>query len=489
MRSSGILMHISSLPNPYGIGTLGSSAYEFVNFLHKAGQKYWQILPLGHTSYGDSPYQTFSAFAGNPYFIDLDFLKNDGLLKEEEYQNLRNTSSEYVDFGFQYYYRYPILRMAYQRFKKAIPTDFKSFKKQNADWLNDYALFMALKDHFNGCSWLDWDNDYKTRNEKALKEFKTSHREEIGFWCFIQYEFYKQWFNLKKYANEQGIKIIGDMPIYVAMDSADVWSNVKYYQISQDYVPERVAGCPPDMFSPTGQLWGNPLYNYEAMKADGYKWWIKRVKKSFELCDVVRIDHFRGFEAYWSIPYGDKTAERGEWVKGPNVDLFKAINKKLGKLDLIAENLGFLTEEVHEMLRKLAYPGMSILEFGFDTYSANEYTPHNLVKNTIVYPGTHDNSTIKGWYQNLNYDNKRYILNYLNLEKDDNIVESIIKSGLRSVADTVIVQMQDYLELDDRARMNVPNTLGTNWKWRATSEQLIDDLAYRINHWTKLYER
>lgn len=485
-RSAGILMAISSLPNKYGIGTFGSSAYQFVDFLEKASQKYWQILPLGHTSYGDSPYQTFSAFAGNPYYIDLDFLKNDGLLEESEYQHMKHTSNQ-VDYGFVYYYRYPILKLAFSRFKKCAL--YETFVKENKDWLEDYALFMSLKDFHEGKSWLEWDLKFKIKEVKALKKFKKEHLEEIEFWYFVQYYFFKQWFNLKNHANNHGIKIIGDIPIYVAMDSCDVWSNVEYFQIDENYQPLRVAGCPPDDFTALGQLWGNPVYNYKKLEEDGYSWWIKRMKKSFEMYDVVRIDHFRGFEAYWSIPYGAKNAISGKWVKGPNVKLFKAMEKEIPNMDIIAEDLGFLTDGVYKMIAKLKYPGMKVLEFGFDPWGDSEHAPHNVIENSIVYTSSHDLPTIKDWFSKLPYDNKRYILEYLRIDNENKVSEAMIKTALGSVGKLVIVPLQDYLELGEEGRMNTPSTLGNNWKWRATEEQVIDDLAYRISYWMRLYRR
>lgn len=485
-RSAGILMAISSLPNKYGIGTFGTSAYQFVEFLQKASQKYWQILPLGHTSYGDSPYQTFSAFAGNPYYIDLDFLKYDGLLKEEEYQHMQHVSNQ-VDYGFVYYYRYPILRLAFSRFKKN--DEYKTFIKNNKDWLEDYALFMALKDFHEGKSWLKWREEYKTRKVKALREFKKEHLNDIEFWYFIQYYFFKQWYNLKKHANNCGIEIIGDIPIYVAMDSCDVWANVKYFQIDEKYNPVRVAGCPPDDFTADGQLWGNPVYNYKKLEEDGYAWWIKRMKKSLEMYDVVRIDHFRGFEAYWSIPYGSTTAKPGKWVKGPNVKLFKAMEKEIPNMNIIAEDLGFLTEGVYKMIAKLKYPGMKVLQFGFDPWGNSEHAPHNVVENSIVYTSSHDLPTVKDWFSKLPYDNKRYILEYLRVENENKVSEAMIKCALSTIGKLVIVPLQDYLELGAEGRMNTPSTLGNNWKWRAYEDQVIDDLAYRISYWTKLYRR
>lgn len=486
MRKAGIFLPISCLPNNYGIGTFGNCAYSFVDFLKKASQSYWQILPLGHTSFGDSPYQTFSAFAGNPYFIDLDFLKDDGLLFESEYSDLYH-SSNWIDYGYLYEKRYPVLKLAFSRFK--INQDYLNFIKKEKYWLDEYALFMSLKKYHNDKSWQDWEYEYKTRNRKALLKFKNNNQEEIKFWYFIQYYFDKQWVNLKKYANKNGIKIIGDIPIYVAMDSCDVWANKKYFQIDKNYVPIRVAGCPPDDFSSDGQLWGNPVYNYKILAKDNYSWWVKRMKKSLELFDVVRIDHFRGFEAFWSIPYNDTTAKNGIWEKGPNVNLFKTMEKKLGKMNIIAEDLGFLTDEVYKMINKLNYPGMKIIEFGFDPWSNSDHAPHNVTQNSIVYSSSHDLPPLKEWYYSQNYENKRYILEYLHLENESKIVETLIKCTLSTVAKIAIIPIQDYLELDGYARINTPSTKERNWCWRLTPEQIRDDLAYRISYWTKIYRR
>ena len=485
-RSAGILMPISSLPNIYGIGTLGKCAYDFIDFLSKANQSYWQILPLGHTSYKDSPYQTFSAFAGNPYFIDLDFLKNEDLLKYEEYQHLK-TSENNIDYGFLYHNRYNVLKIAYSRFKK--DKLFKEFVKTNKDWLNDYSLFMSLKSHFNGIGWQSWNSLFKTRNRSALASFKKEYASEICFWQFVQFMFFKQWKNVKEYANSKGIKIIGDIPIYVAMDSCDVWANPKYFQLDENLNPLRVAGCPPDDFSADGQLWGNPVYNYKTLKEDNYSWWIKRMKHSLEVFDIARIDHFRGFEAFWSVDAKHSTAKSGKWVKGPNVKLFKAMEKELGELNIIVEDLGFLTDSVYKMINKLGYPGMQVLEFGFDPWSDSYHAPHNIKNNSIVYTSSHDLAPLKGWYESLPYQNKRYILEYLCLENDQKIVEALIKRALSSNASLVIVPMQDYLELGNDARLNTPSTSENNWKWRASESDLIDDVAYRIRHFTKQYRR
>ncbi len=489
MRRSGILLPISSLPNPYGIGTFGKEAYEFVDFLKKANQKLWQILPLGPTSYGDSPYQTFSAFAGNPYFIDLDHLAEIGLLKRNEYEHMKKAVSDKVDYEYIYYNRFEMLRKAHKRFLEKIPADYQAFCQDNEEWLDDYALYMSIKNSFGGISWSEWPKEYKHRDEKTLALFKDMHQNDIAFWQFLQYEFFQEWFALKKYANDFGIQIVGDIPIYVAQDSSDVWSNPSDWQLDDDLLPTRVAGCPPDYFAKTGQLWGNPLYRYDKMEKEGFPWWIRRVQESFKIYDVVRIDHFRGFESYYSIKYGDPTAEFGVWVKGPSMKLFNAINKALGNVQIIAEDLGFLTEEVYELLRDAGYPGMKILQFGFDPYGDSEYMPHNYNKNSVVYPGTHDNMPIKGWFKTLNREQKQYVYDYLQVKRPKDVPAKMIKACLASVSDMAVIPLQDYLELGNEARFNIPSTLGGNWLWRFDPKMVTEELALKIANWTKIYRR
>jgi len=484
-KKCGILLHITSLPNKYGIGTLGEEAYKFVDFLKSSGQSYWQILPVGPTTYKDSPYQSFSAFAGNPYFIDLQFLCEEGLMDEEDLSILL-CNDNYVDFEKQYNYKFKILKEASKRFN--INEEYKSFYKDNKYWVEDYAIFMTIKGKFNGMSWLEWPVEYQRRDQNVLENLKNEYNEEFKYWIFVQYVFDKQWKALKHYANSNGIKIIGDMPIYVAMDSADVWCDPKSWQINDDLKPSHVAGCPPDMFAPLGQLWGNPLYNYDKMREDGYSWWILRTRKSFELFDVLRIDHFRGFEAYYAIEYGRKDATIGEWRKGPNVELFNAINNELGELDIIAEDLGFLTEEVHIMLRNLGYPGMKIFQFGFNKGDINNYSPQNIIKNCVLYPGTHDNPTLKGWFKSLDEENRKFVLEKLNSNKR-NFVYSMIKKCLKSKADRVIIPLQDYLELGDEARMNTPGTEEGNWIWRVDEKYFTEKLINKISKLTKKYNR
>ncbi|MGD9605009.1 MAG: 4-alpha-glucanotransferase [Bacilli bacterium] len=487
MRGSGILMHISSLPNAYGIGTFGREAYQYVDFLKKAGQKYWQVLPLGPTSYGDSPYQTFSAFAGNPYFINLEILVKEQLLKKSEIQALKSKQTNAVDFAFQYQHRFPILKKAFKRFVQN--ENYQQFILENANWLNDYALFMAIKDNAPEGNWSSWPVELKTREKKALNEFCTKHKDDIAFWEFIQFKFFEQWQVLKIYANENGIQIIGDMPIYVAYDSSDVWATPEYWQLDSELNPVSVAGVPPDHFATTGQLWGNPLYNYALMEKEGFAWWIKRIKESLKLFDVVRIDHFRGFEAYYSVPFVDKTAENGKWIKGPGMKLFSKVKEALGEVHIIAEDLGFLTEEVYQLLHDCGYPGMKIFQFGFDAHGDSEYSPHNLTKNAIVYTGTHDNLPIEAWIDSLKPEDYQYLMDYMHIKNRKDAGFAAILECLKSVCDIAIIPMQDYLGLKEEARINRPSFLGGNWIWRMQKQATTEKLATKINYWVKVYRR
>ncbi len=491
MRGSGILLHISSLPSPYGIGTIGKSAYQFIDFLVKAGQKYWQVLPLGPTSYGDSPYQTFSAFAGNPYFIDLDTLIAEGLLERQDLQSLPLIDNpRRVDFEKIYKTRFYILEKAYDRFvRKGDLTACNRFIDENKFWLEDYALFMAIKSMNVEGNWFGWSELYRTRNKETMECFKKNHKGKIEFWYFIQYKFFEQWLKLKQYANDHGIQIIGDMPIYVAYDSSDVWANPKYWQLDENLIPKVVAGVPPDYFARTGQLWGNPIYDYRLMEKEGYSWWIQRIEESFKIYDVVRIDHFRGFESYYAIKYTDKTAEFGKWVKGPGYSLFKKIKEKLGDLPIIAEDLGFLTPEVYQLLHETRYPGMKILQFGFDPNSDSEYLPHNYSKNSIAYTGTHDNKTLKDWLASISDEEKEFCFDYANINHETEAVNKLIKCALASPSETVIIPFTDYLELGEEARFNIPSTLGNNWVWRMVKADLTESLQKRILKNTKIYKR
>ena len=492
MRASGVLLPISSLPSDYGIGTFSKEAYKFVEQLQEAGQKYWQILPLGPTGYGDSPYQSFSTFAGNPYYIDLEALSNEGLLTREELAACDFGDNEkYIDYEKIYFARFDILRKAYERSNIRENQAFKEFKEKNSFWLDDYALYMAVKNKFEGKAWIEWDMDIRMRENKAIKRYRQELEDEIIFYEFQQYTFARQWKYLKDYANERGIKIIGDIPIYVAFDGADSWSNPKLFQFDEECKPIAVAGCPPDAFSATGQLWGNPLYDWDYHKRTGYKWWVQRVAYCFELYDVVRIDHFRGFDEYYSIPYGETTAVNGKWMPGPGYSLFDKLNNKLGKVDIIAEDLGFLTDTVLELLEKTGYPGMKILQFAFDSREDSDYLPHNYTKNSIVYTGTHDNDTICGWYNSIPQEDKDFAAEYMNMRQVDpnGIQWDFIRLGMASVSDTCIIPLQDYLGVASEARVNVPSTLGTNWKWRMSKDEVTPDLVQKIKAMTKLYAR
>ena len=485
MRTTGILLPIFSLPNSYGIGTFGKEAYQFIDFLEQCNQSYWQVLPLGPTSYGDSPYQSFSVFAGNPYFIDFELLEKEGLLEKTDYNYLLDESLS-IDYGKLYNTRYIVLKKAFDKFDLKL---LKTFEKANKDWLEDFAMFMTLKSYHNGASFLEWEDCYKLRVKSALSAFKKEHLEEVNFWKFTQYIFYKQWNELRLYANAKGIKIIGDMPIYTALDSSDVWANSKLFQLGEDLLPKLVAGCPADDFAPMGQLWGNPLYNYELMKEDNYSWWVRRVEVASKLFDTIRIDHFRGFEAYFAIPATDTNALRGKWKKGPNVALFKAIKEALGEIDIIAENLGFLTPGVHKMLNRLGYPGMKILEFGFDPKADSEHMPHHLTYNTVVYTGTHDNPPVRAWYETLDEEEKAFLHEYYHFDSPYEVGNELIRSALASPCYLAIIPFQDYLQKGVEARINTPSVLGGNWIFRIEKGDMNEDLCKYIDNLTKTYRR
>ena len=489
MRASGVLMHISSLPGNTGIGTFGENAYKFVDLLEKSNQTYWQILPLMPTSYGDSPYQSFSTFAGNPYFIDLDALKKQGYLKNEDYCNVdwgNNKTS--IDYAKIYENRKKVFKIVQKNFFKSVPKDYNDFCEENAFWLNDFSLFMAIKDEFSGKAFSNWDKDIRVRENDALEKYKSKCKESIDYYKMLQYLFFEQWQKLKSYANEKGIKIIGDLPIYVASDSADVWANPEQFMLDDDLQPVEVAGCPPDAFSEDGQLWGNPLYNWDLMKRDNYSWWVRRLKECLKLYDVVRIDHFRGFDSYYCIKAGSKTAKNGVWREGPKMDLFKTFKAQLGKTPIIAEDLGFLTPSVKKLLKQSKFPGMKVLQFAFDSREESDYLPHNYIKNCIVYTGTHDNDTILGWQKSANKKDISFARKYLNAKRGS-LVWPMITSALSSVADTTIITMQDILELGCFARMNIPSTVGENWKWRMLATDLCEENFEKLGYLTKLYSR
>ena len=489
MRKSGILMHITSLPNPYGVGTVGKCAYSFIDFLKKAGQTYWQILPINPTGYGDSPYQSFSTFAGNHYLIDLDILVEEGLLKQEEVDAYSWGSDETrVDYGSLYNNRLELLHKAYQRF---VPDSaFHVFVEENADWLADYALFMSLKSKFQGRTWQAWSFSLMMRVPEIIEGHRIEAHDSIDFHYFLQFKFFQQWTALRRYAAENGIRIIGDVPIYVPLDSADVWANPKLFQLDGSGKPTAVAGCPPDSFTADGQLWGNPLYDWAAMKRNGYAWWIRRLQAAAKMYDVVRLDHFRGFESYWAVPAGDKTAVRGSWQKGPGLDFIHTLQQKLPNLSFIAEDLGFVTEEVKHMLKESGYPGMKVMQFAFDSRESSDYLPHTYPVNSVCYPGTHDNLTMEQWFWEAAQADIDFAKEYLGLSREEGYIRGVIRGCMGSVSKLCVVQMQDYLELGAFARMNFPGTLSSdNWSWRAPQGFITEELTQRIYATTKRYGR
>ena len=493
-RSSGILLHPTSLPGKYGIGSLGKEAYKFVDFLKKANQKLWQIFPLGPTGYGDSPYQCFSTFAGNPYLIDFDLLIEQNLLTEEDLKDVNfGGNEEYIDYGAIYNQKYPLLRKAYENFKangnKELKEKLETFKTENSSWLDDYSLYISLKNHFNGLPWNEWEDDIRTRKEAAINKYKAELANEIEYHNFIQFLFFTQWNNVKKYANDNGIKIIGDIPIFVAVDSSDAWANPEIFLFDPELKPVKVAGVPPDYFSATGQLWGNPLYDWDKLKELNYKWWVDRVRANLSTCDIIRIDHFRGFDEYWAVPYGDKTAENGTWCPGPRTDLFNAIKNELGELPIIAEDLGTMTQGVIDLREATGFPGMKILGFAFDSKEENDYLPHTYTKNCVVYTGTHDNDTLIGWFTKANEDDKQFARNYLNSRSDNEIHWDAIRGAWSSVASMAIAPIQDFLGLGSEARINTPGVAAGNWQWRLKDGVLTDELAERIAKLTKVYSR
>lgn len=492
-RRAGILLPVSSLPSEYGIGTFGKAAYDWIDYLKASGQSLWQILPLGPTGYGDSPYQSFSTFAGNPYFIDLDILIGEGVIKKSECLALDWGGSErYVDYEKMFTSRFAILRKAYSRaVKKGLLEEkgFVSFCRKNKSWLDDYALYMAVKNHFEGKSYLLWDDDIRLREKKAVERYRTLLKDDVDFYRYLQYKFAEQWKALKKYANDNGILIIGDIPIYVAPDGADTWAEPELFQLDEKGYPTAVAGCPPDAFTADGQLWGNPLYDWDYHKKTGYRWWMRRLKACFDMADIVRIDHFRGFYSYWSVPYGDKNARGGKWIKGPGYPFFAEVKKQLGDRPVIAEDLGFLTSGVIKMVEKTGYPGMKVIQFGFDSTPESEHLPHNYTRNSVVYTGTHDNDTILHWSLACDKKTAKYAMRYAGVKKRRDLPEALIRLCYSSCSDTCIIPLQDYLELDNEARINTPSTLGDNWKWRCTYSDWSEKLSKRLYKLTKTYGR
>ncbi|MCI8505003.1 MAG: 4-alpha-glucanotransferase [Lachnospiraceae bacterium] len=491
-RGAGVLLPITSLPSPYGIGTFGKAAYEFIDFLKCAGQKYWQVLPMGPTSYGDSPYQSFSAFAGNPYFIDLEFLMEEGLLEKWDAEKFFWGDQEsYVSYEDIYRNRFRVLRKAFGSSHHKETAEFKAFQEENVYWLEDYALYMACKGQFENESWLLWEPDLRFRKEETLIRYRELLKEEIDFWEFCQYYFFRQWRKLKAYAKEKGIQIIGDIPIYAALDSADVWSHPGLFQLDEEnLLPKFIAGVPPDAFSETGQLWGNPLYDWEAMEKDDFTWWRRRIISSRELYDALRIDHFIGITRYYAVPGGAKDSRTGSYQPGPGTKLTDVINEEAGNMKIIAEDLGTVTPEVRELLKANGYPGMKVLAFGFDGDPANEHLPHNYrTSNCVAYGGTHDNETLTGLFCDKSDEVLTYLFELLGTRKRDDIVEGLFRQAYGSIADVVIFQAQDVLGLDNSARMNFPSTLGGNWKWRLREGQLGSQEAGFLRFLVHVYNR
>ena len=494
MREAGILLAVSSLPSRYGIGCMDSAAYEFIDRLAEAGQSLWQILPVGPTSYGDSPYQAFSTFAGNPYFISLEALIDAGWLTEEECSRaLAGGTPEAVDYGLQYRERLPLLRKAYRRSDVCSTEAFRAFAEEQKDWLDDYALFMALKDAHGGLSWHEWEPELAMREPEALAQARREREDDIRFYQFLQYLFRSQMKQLMEYAHGKGIRIIGDIPIYVAMDSADTWASPGLFQLDDAGNPVRVAGCPPDAFAADGQVWGNPLYRWDVHRKTGYEWWIRRIRNCYQTCDILRIDHFRGFDEYFAIPAGEETAVNGRWEKGPGMSLFEAIRAALGNRDIIAEDLGYVTDSVRKLVQDTGYAGIKVFEFAFDsrdTGSARDYLPHNYPVNSVAYSGTHDNATLTGWLSEITEEERRQVRQYICSDVPDaELYWPMVCSVLRSVAAQAVIPMQDYLGYGNEARMNRPSTQGTNWRWRLRPGEFTPELAEKIRSAAVCYGR
>ena len=489
MRASGILLPISSLPSPYGIGSLGKSAYQFVDFLKASKQKYWQVLPIVNTSFGESPYQSVSTFAGGINYIDLDLLVEDKYLNSEDVEGLKEEVTS-VDYGKLFNNRYAILKVAFLKFKQNLPNNYFSFIAENNYWLDDFALFMSLKKHFNEAPFNEWPKEFKLKEEKIIKKFIELHSEELDFWKFTQYIFFEQWYKLKLYANASDVRIIGDLPIYVAYDSSDVWSNPNLFELDENMNPYKVAGVPPDYFSATGQLWGNPLYDWKAHKKEKYRWWVSRIRNLLKIADYVRIDHFRGLEQYWSVPYGEETAMNGKWEDGPKADLFLAIEKELGKgLPIIAEDLGVITPEVEALRDRFGLPGMRVLQFGFDSGDESTFLPHQFdTTNCVCYTGTHDNNTTRGWYANASEYSRDKVRYYMNTD-GYNIHWDFIRTCMGTIATYAIFPMQDVLGIGEEGRMNTPGVGTDNWSWRYKKNALSGELAKALCNLTRIYGR
>ena len=489
-RGAGLLLPISSLPSPYGIGTLGDEAYKFVDYLVEAGQKYWQVLPVGPTSYGDSPYQSFSAFAGNPYFIDLDYLVNEGLITKAQIKKFPwGDNKEYIDYATVYGSRFQILRMAFENSDFADTCEYSEFEKENEYWLDDYSMYMAVKFHFDNQEWAKWDADIKARTPEAMGRYREELKEDILFWKFCQFKFFEQWNKLRTYANEKGIEMIGDIPIYVAMDSADVWAHKDLFELDEDFKQVNVAGVPPDAFSADGQLWGNPLYNWQRMEECDFEWWKQRMASNSKFYDYIRIDHFIGVVNYYSIDAHCDNAKEGVWRQGPGIKLTNAIDSAIGDAKIIAEDLGVVSQPVRDLLAETGYPGMNIIEFAFDGDETNSHLPHNYKPNSLVYGGTHDNETVAGYFGGRSTSELKYALKYLGVTKKAEVPAAVLRAAYASVAAIAIFQVQDILELGNEARMNTPSTVGNNWKWRMLKGSLTKKKAKELKDLAKFYGR
>ena len=491
MRKSGILLPISSLPGRYGIGSFGEEAYRFADFLAASGQSAWQILPLGPTSYGDSPYSSFSSSAGNPYFIDLDKLIEEGLLDKDEVEGVDcGSEPEYIDYGKIYEHRFDVLRLACERGWAGDAGKIAAFVDSNRGWLPDYALFMALKRHFGMKSWIEWpDEDARMRKSDVIEKYRRELDADIRLFTWAQYKFFEQWDALREYVHSLGIEIIGDIPIYVALDSADVWSDPRSFLLDERNVPTVVAGVPPDYFCADGQLWGNPIYDWEHMKSDGYGWWIRRIESAKRLYDVIRIDHFRGFDSYWAVPYGEETAKNGEWRAGPGIGLVGVLRDWFHDTRFIAEDLGYLTPSVMQLVKDSGFPGMKVLEFAFDSREPSNYLPHTYTPNCVCYVGTHDNETAMQWWKKISRADSAYARRYLGLNSREGINWGLIRGGMSSVAELFVGQLSDFLGLGAEARINEPGNPSGNWRWRLQPGQLTDELAAKIYEYTRMYGR
>lgn len=489
-RSGGILMPVFSLPSPHGIGTFGAAAYEFADFLAASGQSYWQVLPLNPTGFGDSPYQCFSSAAGNPYFIDLDMLVDDGLLTADEVQKSDfGGELRRIDYGKLFSLRLPLLRLAAERNIRRNAAEVEQFSRCCSTQIYDYAAFTALKAHFGMKPWTEWNAGKAMPKQLVPAELVESQADEIRLQLSIQQLFFKQWNRLKNYVNQLGIGIIGDVPIYVALDSADCWANSRHFMLDESFVPTDVAGVPPDYFSPTGQLWGNPLYNWEIHASENYAWWAERLQCAQKLYDVVRIDHFRGFESFWAVPFGETTAENGRWLPAPGMDFVNAVKRRLPGLSFIAEDLGFLTPEVHELVKNSGFPGMSILQFGFNPDANSDYLPHRVAENRVYYTGTHDNAPIMQWFAEASESERRFAEQYLALNAAEGINWGMIRGGMCSPAGIFIAQMQDVLGLSAEGRINTPGVASGNWQWRMLPHECSAALAEKLREYTRMYGR